>query len=340
MWRCCGKSSDEGFDPLPVMFPMWVPPVQAFLSMTGPPRCFQQLMEEKLLVKWTVGMYCIFLSHQWLSATMPDPRDEQISVFREALLKIISGEVRVQSDLSFLAVFQRVEQLSPAEVDRLRTGYIWLDWFSIPQSTMSREGDEDVSADVQAAIASIPAYVDAADLFAVVCPPARRLETQEFYDHHTWARRGWCLVELAAATMSRKSTTRLLFVNSKTHVSFVFPSYYLTSMPGQGEFTADSDREPLYDVMEQIVDSRIEQLWAKGAGGRVPARLLTAMRGRFLGNLGTIEQRQQRHREQWDDPEVVELLLEAKADVSRIRGGPSLDLQALAQSPQLAELQV
>ena len=62
----------------------------------------------------------------------------------------------------------------------LEEGYVWLDWFSIPQLTMRKSGEEtDMEVRVQHAIWSIPAYVDAANIFLVLCPPAQHVDTKE-----------------------------------------------------------------------------------------------------------------------------------------------------------------
>ena len=42
----------------------------------------------------------------------------------------------------------------------------------------------------------------------------------------------------------------------------MFPYAYLNAMPGQGQFTTESDREFVYSVMDQVLKGSQEKLWA------------------------------------------------------------------------------
>ena len=75
-----------------------------------------------------------FVSHQWLGSSHPDPEFLQLPVLQKALRKLIAGETMATSDLAsqFLGDTRRFSQ---QERKSLSTGYIWMDWFSIPQAT-------------------------------------------------------------------------------------------------------------------------------------------------------------------------------------------------------------
>ena len=70
-------------------------------------------------------MYCLFISHQWLGSTCADPFGNQLAVLREALRNVLSGQIKVQTDMITFLIFQRLEQLSPREIEKLSEGYIW-----------------------------------------------------------------------------------------------------------------------------------------------------------------------------------------------------------------------
>ena len=120
-----------------------------------------------------------------------------------------------------------------------------------------------MEADVKKAVDSIPSFVDAADMFLVLCPPAEHVDTEVVCDQSTWARRGWCRVELAAAALSRKPR-HLVMINSATTIFLMFPTDFIRGMPGSGDFTVDSDRVPLFPLVEQLVDSHLSLLWSQG----------------------------------------------------------------------------
>ena len=66
-------------------------------------------------------------------------------------------------------------------------GYIWLDYFSVPQTSSD------------CAVESIPAYVEMSKFFIILSPPVRHVQSNKILDSSTWRRRGWC----AAEAMSR-----------------------------------------------------------------------------------------------------------------------------------------
>ena len=143
-----------------------------------------------------------------------------------------------------------------------------------------------MDSNVKRAVDSIPAYVEAADLFVVLCPSAQHIDTHEVCDQQTWSSRGWCRVELAAAALGLKPERRLLVINSGTSIFLMF-SAQLLQPPGDGDFAVQSDRVPLLPVLKQIVDSHLSVVWAQGNKQLAAARLLTAMRPCLLRGLGT-----------------------------------------------------
>ena len=49
--------------------PMFVLSVKDFMDMSREPKAHQQLLADGAMIEWVEGMFCAFLSHQWLSFT-------------------------------------------------------------------------------------------------------------------------------------------------------------------------------------------------------------------------------------------------------------------------------
>ena len=54
----------------------------------------------------------------------------------------------------------------------------------------------------------------------------------------------------------------MVVIRSSLEISLMFPYAYLNAMPGQGQFTAESDRELVYAVMDQVLKANQEETWA------------------------------------------------------------------------------
>lgn len=130
--------SEDGLAP-GMEYPMWVIPVSEFLKIQGAPKNHNELITSGKLVKWAPGMFCIFLSHQWLSNAHPDPEGKQTKICQEALQNIINGRVSVQSDFLSL-VINGVDKIKKMDPKRFAEGYVWVDWMAIPQ-LQTREED-------------------------------------------------------------------------------------------------------------------------------------------------------------------------------------------------------
>jgi len=62
--------------------------------------------------------------------------------------------------------------------DTLRTTFVWMDWFSIPQ----RGIDETSQTDIELSLRTIPAYVERADFVTIVAPACKH---KDRYDRST-----------------------------------------------------------------------------------------------------------------------------------------------------------
>ena len=82
-------------------------------------------------------MFVIFVSHQWLSYAHPDPRGEQVEVLQEALRGVIDGTLQVTED-----TVSRTDDMNLSANTRrhIANGFIFFDYFSIPQITVRQHG--------------------------------------------------------------------------------------------------------------------------------------------------------------------------------------------------------
>ena len=136
-------------------------------------------------------MFVIFVSHQWLSFTHPDPHGQQVAVLRATLLGVIDGSLHVEPDTVSIPAGKA---LSASTRQAVGDGYIFLDWYAIPQITSRVEGmnEETTKTDAALAVQSIPAYVEVASLFIALVPGLLHSDTGLVCNYASWLSRGWC----------------------------------------------------------------------------------------------------------------------------------------------------
>ena len=162
-----------------------------FLEMHGPPEPHSTLKEKGLLHQWFEDMFVIFISHQWLSSAHPDPQGEQVRVLQRALRSMIDGSLHVAEDLVSMSADMN---LSSNMRQHIASGFIFFDWFAIPQITARQSGvnEEAIKSDAALAVQSIPAYVELSNLFLAVVPELTHKDTAALVNYGTWLSRG-CL---------------------------------------------------------------------------------------------------------------------------------------------------
>ena len=89
------------------------------------------------------------------------------------------------------------------------SGYIFLDWFAIPQITARAEGvnEENTKSDAALAVQSIPFYVETSNIFLALVPEVKH-ETGKYCNYTSWLSRGWCRAELWCHLLSNKPFTQ------------------------------------------------------------------------------------------------------------------------------------
>ncbi|CAK9020362.1 unnamed protein product [Durusdinium trenchii] len=246
-----------------MFFPMYVVKVSDFLEMTGPPAAHAELQAKGLLHQWRPEMFVIFVSHQWLSFEHPDPKGEQASFLRAALRNVINGTTQVEMDM----VTESGGPGFPCEGRRwIAGGYLFLDWFAIPQVTARAAGvNEDVvKSDAAKAVQSIPAYVEVANIFLGLVCPLQHYETGSICNFSSWLSRGWCRAELWCHVLSNKPDTRVIVIHSKLEVEFMFALNWQHNSISNGQFTVESDRAVVVQLGHLALQSKIQYLSQKG----------------------------------------------------------------------------
>lgn len=264
-------------------FPMYVVKVSDFLKMEGAPMPHRALEQQGLLYEWCPGMFVIFVSHQWLGATHPDPRGEQLAVLRQSLTGIIEGSLHVEGDMISLIKGRPTLQLPDAIRKEIQHGFLFLDWFAIPQITARHEGVNEAVTRSNAALAvqSIPAYVEASNVFVALVPELPHVTRGTRCNYPSWLSRGWCRAELYCHLLSNKPDTSVIVIHSAMEAEYMFPLDWQHNTVAEGDFTVESDRAIVVKLSEMAVDSKIRHLAAKGPTGLY--RFYVAYRAKLLG---------------------------------------------------------
>ena len=69
------------------------------------------------------GMFAVFISHQWLATTAPDPSGHQLAVLRQVLERLIDKSLKVETDMSRMMDMGR-----STSYEQIEHGYLFLDW--------------------------------------------------------------------------------------------------------------------------------------------------------------------------------------------------------------------
>jgi len=134
------------------------------------------------VLAFTADTEVIFVSHQWLGSSEPDPHDVHYTAMKGACH-------RIANDLG----------KNPQEV------YVWVDYLSIPQRC---EGLKLLS------IQSLALYAATASTFLVVAPESVHADTGAVCNLDTYKARGWCRLENWAAILRINELARVYVVSS------------------------------------------------------------------------------------------------------------------------------
>jgi len=259
-------------------FPMYVLPLDTFMAMTEI-RSHAELLDEGVLVQFQEDMgNALFISHQWAGHEHPDPNFEQSRVLQRALINIFSGRSKISVDVISSVFMRNVRKVTPKSLRKLPL-FLWYDYFSVPQITASEE-QKTRCLDLQRAIGSIPSYVERSEIFVILAPVVAFADRDELMSKNSWASRGWCRVERAAAEFYRKP---VLMIESDRVQCQCCHSEVLNNLVGEGQFTIASDLDRIAPLMGYMVRKRLGSQLASADVHNY--RILLNMRCVFFRNL-------------------------------------------------------
>jgi len=246
-------------------FPMYVIKVEELMKLKFMVK-HEVLKSQGKLCKVPRNGVVHFISHQWIGNTHPDPRGVQLRRLQDVLAQALLGKTRsllsdddwptftrgtVATNTAQAQAIQDAQlQLRDAEFCETRDyskyvdadfvedfridvaeGYVWLDYFSIPQAVEI----DGVIADQLSAVRSIPAYAERANHFWIVCPNELHADTGSRVNFQTWASRGWCRLEEWSNFIGEHAKTCLIVSDAPLLQTKCFMDFTLQNLiPGHG----------------------------------------------------------------------------------------------------------
>lgn len=236
---------------------MWVVPICELLKMTGPPIHHQALKASHVLVRWEPGMLVTFVSHQWTSKKHPDPEGTQLAVLVQFLKNVAQGKISVGADMEAMLCLGVSTSMTSKQREALIKGYVWLDWFSVPQCVGEHEFCPDTQAAHLDAIARIPNFVRSCANFVVLCPNLASHDGS-FLDYHSWQSRGWCRTEQMSHLLA-KPDAMVIIIRSARQAYFSTVGLFALSFPvGLGKFSDSRDLAAVGEALTRILHSTLQ----------------------------------------------------------------------------------
>ncbi|CAK0871630.1 unnamed protein product [Prorocentrum cordatum] len=131
---------------------------------------------EEDLARFKTNRSVIFLSHQWLGWGFPD--DEH-----QTQLKAMKSAVRTAAH----------QMIATGARGAWKNVHVWVDYCSIAQEHRGMQ---------TLAVSSLPVYASSADVFIIVAPPAKHVQSKDHADLHSYNSRGWCRAEMLSKICS------------------------------------------------------------------------------------------------------------------------------------------
>ncbi|CAE7301918.1 unnamed protein product [Symbiodinium microadriaticum] len=172
------------------------------------------------------------------------------------------GNVQAEFEIEDEAPRRR-RLLEPSSIGQ---GYLFLDWFAIPQITARAEGvnEEATKTDAARAVQSIPFYVEVSDVLLALVPELVHTETGQYCNYTSWFSRGWCRAELWCHVLSNKRDKSVVVVHSTLEAKFMQSWDWQNNIVVDGEFTVESDRAVVGSLGRRAIESKIAHLSEEG----------------------------------------------------------------------------
>ena len=249
------------------------------------------------------GREVIFVSHQWLGFTHPDPLRAQLVVLLRVLKKLLSGALDVRTNAELEAIYSIKVITEGAEWKQLLSNaLLWIDYTSIPQPSAADDDDDDKEAkealplrvsrrnsdhrltpagggggggggaekarlveQLVAAVDSIPSYIERCTQMWVLVPPSSHADLPgATCDFFSWRQRGWCRMEFAASKLARGDDMPLMVIESEETVYYLNPCDSAKMSAARGEFTVPDDAHKVNSILAKMLDAKVAFFFEQG----------------------------------------------------------------------------
>ena len=261
-------------------FGMWVLPIANAVEVTsrdGDLPCHEDLQKEGLLVQYDPRTMnkCLFFSHTWLRNKHPD---NEAGVKKALMNSILHGICKSEVAFHaywFASVVHYQKDKPPQQVSAdFAGGFVWLDWWAIPQHDPASQG---------LAIQSIPTYVACTHAFIVLAGPWVH-ENGSVRDLLAWNGRGWCRMEQVCNALSPIVKPVICATSASSVKNFgpaeVLGRMWFNEVVGRGAFAVEADKYALRTVIQRMIQRR--QATALRAGSLLWFRVLQSLTTQIL----------------------------------------------------------
>ena len=222
-------------------------------------RKHEVLKKEGLLVEYADDdpHPVLFCSHTWLRRSAPDNSQHvKLTLLKSVLRRAVEGSLGNLSPHWLTAMAYKEEaaglHLPADELRKLKDGYVFFDYMSIPQEDREAQGR---------AIASLVSYVSSSTFFMCLGGPWTHEDFGDARDDLAWSGRGWCRMELAANALSLV-TKPMILACSPSRVVMLPPGgaigreFLVAARVGTGDFTVDADKMTLGPILRNLIAAR------------------------------------------------------------------------------------
>jgi ankyrin repeat protein len=271
-----------------------------------------------LLEPWRPEMdgKILFVSHQWLSFSHPDPSGEQLDTLKGLLKRLLSGKTDVKPHPYQSMIFkdgdtgisgkywqENLPQMSshttgahaPAHTVGHVTGSTVPAHVTTHAGADHRHTETELSIQLTQAVRSIPAYVEHSAMMLVLAPVCTHADLPVVCNYPSWRSRGWCRMELMSALLAR-TDLRIILCMGDEAVPYLQTSFDALLLPaGKGDFACcqmghdingkkiGCDKFKVKSVLASMIDAKISHHFDQGE--RMHAHYFTCMRRKFLVGL-------------------------------------------------------
>ena len=113
-------------------------------------------------------------------------------------------------------------------------------------------------AQLQAAVDSIPAYVERCSMMWVLVPPVQHSDFDGVCDFNSWRSRGWCRMEYVASFLARTDIPLMVITNEHKAPEYFNPCDAMKLPAADGIFTVPEDKNNVLSVLHTMTEAKAE----------------------------------------------------------------------------------